>query len=541
MIDFHIHTTCSDGEKSIEEIIKIANEENLKAISITDHDFLYSKKRIDLVRAASGMEIIPGCEITCLCKKNIVHILAYFVTKESSLHKIIEEYKKINLRNYIDSKKKDINVVKWISVDVEKVINEIKIAGGVSVLAHPDRYKMSEMELETTVQYLKNLGLDGIECYRNEYDEETVCKFEKIAQKYELITTCGSDYHKSTDSIGVNCISKGKCEDIILELCTIHDIYAHEIEIKKIKKIDKIIPFYNCEGTYLFYVMNNKYGIDNTYIYFADLYQGGRFYVPSEKKNYSIYYIEKDENPWFYQPIVFSDLDYDDYFQKSSNNGIKNKTVYRQKIKDVYKAICDGLNEFDATLICVDEMYLPHSKFYGKMHNKHLLMIVGIVNDLVYVIDSEFTKIVEVPYANILKSFSSEYYEHMYFKLIKLEDELIYKKIEDNKILGLVCDLSLDCFREIYGILEYFEEEQDKQWKYVLEGLRFNLIFKILPCYRSMYYVIKCSAISREMELNKLVMKITLLEKMANYFTYMIKRSTLNKGYIKKYLFQIIE
>lgn len=106
MIDFHIHTTCSDGEKNIEEIIKIANEENLKVISITDHDFLHSKESIDLVQATSGIKIIPGCEITCLCKKNIVHVLAYFVTKESSLQKIIEKYKKINLRNYINCKKK---------------------------------------------------------------------------------------------------------------------------------------------------------------------------------------------------------------------------------------------------------------------------------------------------------------------------------------------------------------------------------------------------------------------------------------------------
>lgn len=436
--------------------------------------------------------------------------------------------------------KKSVNEVKWISVDVENAIKEIKIAGGVSVLAHPDRYKLSKIELETIVKYLKNLGLDGIECYRNEYDGETVHKFEKIAQKYELITTCGSDYHKSNDSIGVTGISKRKYKDIFLELCNTHDIYAHGIEIKKTTKIDKIIPFYNCEGTYLFYVMNNKFGIDNTYIFFANIYKGGRFYVPSEKKDYSVY-IEKYDNPWFYQPIVFSNLNYDDYVQTSLNNELKNEIVYRYRIKDVYKAICDGLNEFDATLISVDEMYLPHSKFYGKIHNKHLLLVVGVINELVYVIDSEFTKIMEVSYIDILKAFSSEYYKHMYFKFIKLEDELIYKRIEDNKKLDMICDLSLDCFQEIYGVLDCFENEQDKQWKYVLAGLRFNLIFKILPCYRSIYYVIKCSAILRGIELNKLEIKITLLEKMANNFTYMIKRSTLNKEHIKKLLLQIIE
>ena len=36
--DLHIHSTCSDGEKSVSEIIGYAKDNNFKYISITDHD-----------------------------------------------------------------------------------------------------------------------------------------------------------------------------------------------------------------------------------------------------------------------------------------------------------------------------------------------------------------------------------------------------------------------------------------------------------------------------------------------------------------------
>ena len=38
MIDLHLHTTYSDGTKTVKEILKQAEELKLDYISITDHD-----------------------------------------------------------------------------------------------------------------------------------------------------------------------------------------------------------------------------------------------------------------------------------------------------------------------------------------------------------------------------------------------------------------------------------------------------------------------------------------------------------------------
>ena len=38
MVDMHMHTLYSDGDKSIEEVLKKCEDKNLDYISITDHN-----------------------------------------------------------------------------------------------------------------------------------------------------------------------------------------------------------------------------------------------------------------------------------------------------------------------------------------------------------------------------------------------------------------------------------------------------------------------------------------------------------------------
>ncbi len=57
-IDLHIHSSNSDGTDKIEDILNIAIEQQLEAISITDHEFLSEVENTDLI------EIIPGVEMS---------------------------------------------------------------------------------------------------------------------------------------------------------------------------------------------------------------------------------------------------------------------------------------------------------------------------------------------------------------------------------------------------------------------------------------------------------------------------------------------
>ena len=77
MIDLHIHTTYSDGTKTVKEILKQAEDLKLDYISITDHDKCdaYEElKDINISEFYSG-KIIKGIEIKCFYKGSTIEVL----------------------------------------------------------------------------------------------------------------------------------------------------------------------------------------------------------------------------------------------------------------------------------------------------------------------------------------------------------------------------------------------------------------------------------------------------------------------------------
>ena len=59
-IDLHIHTTCSDGTRTVEETIADAHSAGLKSIALTDHNQFALIDSLEY----EGMEIIPGAEFS---------------------------------------------------------------------------------------------------------------------------------------------------------------------------------------------------------------------------------------------------------------------------------------------------------------------------------------------------------------------------------------------------------------------------------------------------------------------------------------------
>ena len=77
--DLHIHSSISDCNYSIEEIIKKAKENDITHISITDHDTILGLEKTLEYGKKYGVSIIPGIEISAYDFKRgrKVHILGY--------------------------------------------------------------------------------------------------------------------------------------------------------------------------------------------------------------------------------------------------------------------------------------------------------------------------------------------------------------------------------------------------------------------------------------------------------------------------------
>ena len=78
-IDLHIHTTCSDGTRTVQETMLDAKEFGLAHIAVTDHNQFAITEPVNF----QGMEVIPGAEFSAAYSTEAgrlleVHVIGLF-------------------------------------------------------------------------------------------------------------------------------------------------------------------------------------------------------------------------------------------------------------------------------------------------------------------------------------------------------------------------------------------------------------------------------------------------------------------------------
>ena len=68
MIDIHMHTKYSDGDKTVEEVLKMCEEKKLEYISITDHNTCKQYRDVALHKNIFTCKIIKGIEMNATFK-----------------------------------------------------------------------------------------------------------------------------------------------------------------------------------------------------------------------------------------------------------------------------------------------------------------------------------------------------------------------------------------------------------------------------------------------------------------------------------------
>ncbi|WP_448511929.1 PHP domain-containing protein [Photorhabdus laumondii] len=76
-INLHTHTNISDGELSPNNLLQVANANEVELFSITDHDTIVHQS--DIVRSPNkSKKYIKGVEISACWNNNVIHLLHYF-------------------------------------------------------------------------------------------------------------------------------------------------------------------------------------------------------------------------------------------------------------------------------------------------------------------------------------------------------------------------------------------------------------------------------------------------------------------------------
>lgn len=239
--DLHCHSTCSDGTCTPEELLKLAKEKELSALSITDHDTLsaYTEELFKLSDSL-GVKLYTGVEFSTRHKKFPIHLLGYGIKKTPEIlafcekhqerrfdrnRMILEKLKRLSIiideeelgdpkarsvgrphiaeillkKHYISSIQEAFDryigegkpcFVPGESFTPEETIAVIHSAGGKAFIAHPHLIKKNEVLKE-----LFNMDFDGVECYYGLFHIGQEKKWLRIAEEKGLLVSGGSDFH----------------------------------------------------------------------------------------------------------------------------------------------------------------------------------------------------------------------------------------------------------------------------------------------------------------------------------------------------------
>jgi len=240
--DLHIHTTYSDGTMSPEEVVDEAVRIGVSTISITDHDTVDGVIKACDYGRDKNIHVIPGIEISSYLAPSEIHILGYFIDVYNvSLQKMLKQAHEDRLKRVYEMVERlhrlNVNIeaqevltlagkgspgrmhvaeVMWKHGYCDKIIDAfykyigdkgpayvpkktltscqaielIRNARGVAVLAHPGL-----TQRDYIIEELVKCGLEGIEIFYPNHTPDIVKKYSKIAKKYNLAITGGSDFH----------------------------------------------------------------------------------------------------------------------------------------------------------------------------------------------------------------------------------------------------------------------------------------------------------------------------------------------------------
>lgn len=240
--DLHMHSTYSDGAYPPQELVGRMKAAGVGVVSLTDHDSVGGIEEAAAAGKDSGVEVIPGIELSATLDRREVHILGYFIDYHNEkflealvlfreyrlkrAERIVSKLNSMNIPLSLDSVLEQagegavgrvhianamvndghadtFNQVfnKYIGegrpaferkfeMTPQQTVTLIAEAGGISVLAHPGR-SIDEKQL---LQIIDG-GIDGIEVVHPSHSPDLVEHYRKIVNEYFLVESGGSDYH----------------------------------------------------------------------------------------------------------------------------------------------------------------------------------------------------------------------------------------------------------------------------------------------------------------------------------------------------------
>ena len=241
-IELHCHSTASDGDLTPTELVERAVALGITSLAITDHDSVDGVPEAMEAARTLSLRIVPGVELSCHFEGKEVHLLGYFFEyrdpdfqellvkmreeRRQRVHRIIEKLKAMGVELSYEAVEDQASgdaigrphvaralvaagraesvaaafdlyignsgpaYVGRSLLSLEDGIEAIRMAGGVSVLAHPGAYHDW-----ARVERILKLPLIGVEVWHPSHKKAERKRAKRLGGRYNKILTGGSDFH----------------------------------------------------------------------------------------------------------------------------------------------------------------------------------------------------------------------------------------------------------------------------------------------------------------------------------------------------------
>ena len=244
--DLHAHSTASDGVLSPRELVARAAQNGVTTFALTDHDTVDGLAEAKMEAERLQMCFINGIELSVQLEKQFVHVVGLNIDSgHDELQKTIkaseimrlERAKKIALKlekkgifgaltaiqnvvgdgmitrthfadflvshfhvdthqeafdRYLGDGKAAYVSTTWTPLEI--AVQAIRAAGGIPIVAHPIRYKLTATRMKKLLGAFKNAGGLGMEIVTGRYNPDEIRILGNYANQFELVGSVGSDF-----------------------------------------------------------------------------------------------------------------------------------------------------------------------------------------------------------------------------------------------------------------------------------------------------------------------------------------------------------
>jgi 3',5'-nucleoside bisphosphate phosphatase len=251
--DLHCHSTLSDGLLTPSEVVRRAAERGVAVLALTDHDEVAGLAEARVAAREAGVQFIEGSELSVTWRDHTVHIVALGVDPENSLlangletvrttrdaraRRIAQSLAASGIPDALEGALAYVTSERLISrthfarhlidaghardmkeafkrflttgkpgyvphtwATLSDAVGWIHAAGGQAVIAHPGRYKLTNVELRALISEFRDLGGDALEVVSPSHTPAQYTEFAALARAFGLKGSCGTDFHGPGES-----------------------------------------------------------------------------------------------------------------------------------------------------------------------------------------------------------------------------------------------------------------------------------------------------------------------------------------------------